>query len=189
VATIRSIQRNWVWFESGVFWFDRPIIICCCGELRPEALPPPLNERQATALSTGADARLLLEQLSEITGVAVADTTDLDSFANRFIALERTAQSLADQDKRWVGVAWQDNFLVCDGPIEDLNLIDPDYYQESMKRVLEEAGFRLVLIRRDQIGEFKDRGFRPVYITDKKKWRKEVQKGDVLLVAQARAKS
>jgi hypothetical protein len=28
VATSRSIERHWVWFESGTFWFDRPIVIC-----------------------------------------------------------------------------------------------------------------------------------------------------------------
>ena len=116
--------------------------------------------------------------------MAVADATGLDSLVDRLTQLERNAQSRADQDEGWVGVAWQGDFLVCDGPIEDLNLIDPEYYQESMKSALKAAGFRLVLIRRDQIGELKDRGIKPVYVTDKRKWRKEVQKGDVILVAE-----
>jgi hypothetical protein len=68
--------------------------------------------------------------------------------------------------------------------MEELNLIDAESYQESMKVALESAGFRLVLIRRDEIGEYKDRGLKPVYVSDKRKWRKEVTKGDVILVAQ-----
>jgi hypothetical protein len=67
------------------------------------------------------------------------------------------------------------------GHIEELNLVAPEYYQESMKAPLEAAGFRPVLIRRDQIGEYKDQGAKPVYVTDKKKWRKEVQKAEHIL--------
>lgn len=183
VATSRSIERNWVWFESGVFWFDRPIVICCLGDLQPDKLPPPLGERQAITVATAEDLKLLLTQLSGIAGVAVTDTVALDALASRLVELEQRAQSHSDAEQGWIGVAWQGNFLVCDGPIEELNLIDPEYYQESMKTALEAAGFGLVLIRRDQIGEYKDRGIKPVYVTDKRKWRKEVQKGDVLLVA------
>ncbi|MGH7933609.1 MAG: toll/interleukin-1 receptor domain-containing protein, partial [Candidatus Binataceae bacterium] len=182
VATSRSIERNWVWFESGVFWFDRPIVICCLGDLQPDKLPPPLGEGQAITVATAEDLKLLLTQLSGIGGVAVADTVALDALASRIVELEQKAQSHSDAEQGWIGVAWQGNFLVCDGPIEELNLIDPEYYQESMKTALEAEGFRLVLIRRDQIGEYKDRGIKPVYVTDKRKWRKEVQKGDVLLV-------
>lgn len=50
-----------------------------------------------------------------------------------------------------------------------------------MKASLEAAGFRPVLIRRDNIGEYKDRSAKPVYVTDKKKWRKEVQKAELIL--------
>jgi hypothetical protein len=56
-------------------------------------------------------------------------------------------------------------------------------YQESMKAPLEAAGFRLVLIRRDNIGEYKNQGAKPVYVTDKKKWRREVQKAELILFA------
>jgi hypothetical protein len=58
-----------------------------------------------------------------------------------------------------------------------------------MNATLTAAGFGTKLIRPDQIGEFKDRGIKPIYVTDKKTWRKEVQKGDVILVAQPPAKS
>jgi hypothetical protein len=189
VATKQSVQRNWVWFESGVFWFDRPIVICCFGQLRPDSLPSPLGERQATRLATAEDLKLLFEQLSGITGVAVTDVTALDSLANRLAELERNAQSQSDAEQGWVGVAWEGKFLVCDGPLEPLNLIESEYYQESMNATLTAAGFGTKLIRRDQIGEFKDRGIKPIYVTDKKTWRKEVQKGDVILVAQPPAKS
>ena len=183
VATTRSIQRNWVWFESGAFWFDRPIVICCFGELRPDSLPPPLGERQATTLTTENDLKLLFEQLSGITGVAVADATGLDSLANGLTELERDAQSRADAYEGWVGVAWEGKFLVCAGPIERIALIEPEHYQESMNAALTAEAFDLKLIPRDQIGEFKDRGIRPVYVTDKRTWRREIQKGDVILVA------
>lgn len=93
IATTRSIQRNWVWFESGVFWFDRPIIICCCGELTPEGLPPPLKERQATRLATEQDFKFLLEQLSQITGASVADAKNTDASAAQLVELERVSQS------------------------------------------------------------------------------------------------
>jgi hypothetical protein len=189
VATTRSIQRNWVWFESGAFWFDRPIVICCLGELRPDSLPPPLGERQATTLATADDLKLLFEQLSGITGVAVADAAALDSLANRLAELERNAQSQSGAEQGWVGVAWEGKFLVCGGPLEPLSLIESEYYQESMNAVLTAAGFSTKLIRRDHIGEFKDRGIKPIYVTDKKTWRKKVEKGDVILVAEPPTKS
>jgi len=67
-------------------------------------------------------------------------------FDGRVENLERNAQLQSEVEAGWVGVPWDGKFLVCDGPIEELNLIDPEYYQESMKSVLEASGFRLVLI-------------------------------------------
>ena len=167
-----------------VFWFNRPIVICCFGELRPDNLPPPLGERQAITLATADDLDVLLQQVSRITGVAWTNAAGPDTLIKSLLLLEQEAQSRFETEQGWIGVPWQGKFLVCDGPIEPLNLIDPEYYQESMKSALEAAGFYLVLIRRDTIGEFKDRSIKPVYVTDKKKWRREVHGGDVILAAQ-----
>ncbi len=114
LGTTRSIQRNWVWFESGVFWFDRPIIICCSGELRPESLPPPLGERQSTKIGTVEDLELLFGQLSAITGVPLIDVSGLESLASRLADLDRNRQLQYDAADGWVCVAWEENFLVCD---------------------------------------------------------------------------
>jgi hypothetical protein len=162
IATSRSIERHWVWFESGVFWFDRPIIICCFGELRPDTLPPPLGERQAITLATAKDLKVLLQQLAGIVGLAITDDGALEALANRLAELEQQAHTQSDAEQEWIGVAWEGKFLVCDGPIERLNLIEPEYYQESMNTALTGSGFSLKLIRRDQVGEFKDRRIKPV---------------------------
>jgi hypothetical protein len=153
-------------------------------EVRHDNLPLPLGERQAVTLATAGDLEVLLQSLSTITGVSAADKTGLDKVAERLAVLDQQMQSRSDAEQGWVGVPWENKFLVCDGPMEELNLIDAESYQESMKVALESAGFRLVLIRRDEIGEYKDRGLKPVYVSDKRKWRKEVTKGDVILVAQ-----
>lgn len=48
VASRRGLQRPWVWFECGTFWFtDKEIMPLCLGDIRKNALHAPLSELQA----------------------------------------------------------------------------------------------------------------------------------------------
>ena len=51
VASRRGLQRPWVWFECGTFWFtDKEIMPLCLGDIRKNALHAPLwNYRPSMA--------------------------------------------------------------------------------------------------------------------------------------------
>ena len=64
LASRRSLERHWVWFEAGSAWASpgrRCIPVCFEPELRKEQLPPPLASLQVVDIATNAGMKALFE--------------------------------------------------------------------------------------------------------------------------------
>lgn len=58
------------------------------------------------------------------------------------------------------------------------------YSERKMKEILENAGFKIYLARIDNVPRAENKGYQQVFLTDKKKWYKEIiWKGELVLMA------
>ena len=76
-------------------------------------------------------------------------------------------------------------FLGYDGDFRSLELKEPENYNErKMKEILENAGFKIYLACIDNVPRAENKGYQQVFLTDKKKWYKEIiWKGELVLMA------
>jgi hypothetical protein len=65
LGTERSLNRKWVWFESGAGWDRRQQIFTgCVGKLRKNNLPPPFGQHTARNLDEESDCRELFDLIA-----------------------------------------------------------------------------------------------------------------------------
>jgi|ETNvirnome_2_300_1030623.scaffolds.fasta_scaffold00089_14 hypothetical protein len=58
------------------------------------------------------------------------------------------------------------------------------YSERKMKEILENAGFKIYLACIDNVPRVENKGYQQVFLTDKKKWYKEIiWKGELVLMA------
>ncbi len=184
LATTRSMGRPWVWFEAGTVWFRNiPLIPLCVGDVRKNALPPPVSERQALNVDDPSDIVALLKRLAEIAGSRVEDQ-EIGLIIGRLMDLEQKAANIAAAGPAgWLGAEWKGRFLAYDGPIEGLRLIEDEAVQESMVEALEAQGYQTRLGRPDKLGKHAEKGYRIIYLTDRKSWRRKITQIDTILIA------
>jgi hypothetical protein len=66
LGTERSLNRKWVWFESGAGWDRRrQIFTGCVGKLRKNNLPPPFGQHTARNLDEELDCRELFDLIAK----------------------------------------------------------------------------------------------------------------------------
>ena len=95
VASERGVQRQWVWFECGTFWFrQRKIMPLCLGEVRKNTLRPPLSELQSINGDEFGDLKTALDVIAAVTGVTVSDASDLHGLSERLRLLDREAAAV-----------------------------------------------------------------------------------------------
>jgi DNA-binding PadR family transcriptional regulator len=77
LLTPNSVNRPWVWFETGAAWMSgKPWVIARAGGLDASAIPLPLSVRQSYTLDEAAGAREVLRPL----GIELANS---EEFAGR----------------------------------------------------------------------------------------------------------
>lgn len=64
-----------------------------------------------------------------------------------------------------------------------LRQIEDEPFVNSMQTALNAAGYRVVMVTHQQLASSRERGFRVVYLTDRKSWRQRIVQGDVMLLA------
>lgn len=183
VASERGLQRQWVWFECGTFWFrQRKIMPLCLGEVRKNALRPPLSELQAINGDESSDLKTAFDVIAAVSGVPVSDATDLHSLSERLRLLDREATSVLSASDGWIGVEWKGRFLAYDGPYESLNEIGERSFETSMQKALEATGYKVALCERPSFAAMGDANHF-VQLTDRKSWRCRIARGTAYLVA------
>jgi hypothetical protein len=141
-------------------------------------LPPPFSERTGLNLDDPSDIERLLEELSSTT-----KALDIPLLVRSLEEKDRAAaERVLVENPAWIGVGWNGRFLSYDGPVEGLRLVeDEEVYQDSMKEALTAGGFD-VRFGGNRLSSHVARGYRIVYLTDQKSWRRKVaQRGQVLL--------
>jgi hypothetical protein len=183
VASERGVQRQWVWFECGTFWFkQRKIMPLCLGEVRKNALRPPLSELQAVNGDESIDLKTALDVVAVVTGVTVSDASNLDTLSEKLKLLDREAAGVLSASDGWRGVEWNGRFLAYDGPYESLKLNEDRNFETSMQQALEATGYRVALYDKNSFAAMKDANHF-VWLTDRKSWRCRVARGTSYLVA------
>jgi TIR domain-containing protein len=88
LLTPASVQRQWVWFESGAaFMSDRLFVGVCASGLRKSAVPSPLSGQQLLSFDSPAECVQVFKEF----GVPVYDADSL------WTALRAAAQIGADR--------------------------------------------------------------------------------------------
>jgi len=184
VASGRGLQRPWVWFECGTFWFSKRMIMpICLGDVRKNALPPPLSELQAINGDEPNGLNSALDQIAAATGATVSDASHLDKLSERLKALDHEADATSKASSAWRGAEWKGRFLAYDGPCEGLKLNEDAFFNPSMQHALEAAGYRVALYAQNNFNIINE-SVRLVYLTDRKSWRSRIAQGGAWLVAE-----
>ncbi len=72
IATVRSMRRNWVWFEAGAAWGPKPnFVTCCIGAMHKGKLPAPFSNYTALSLTNAMELEMLFQEISKHFGAAV----------------------------------------------------------------------------------------------------------------------
>jgi len=188
LATSRSLPRPWEWFECGTLWFTkRRIIPLCLGEARKDSLPIPLAELMALNLDDSKDLEILFSTLEKLTSHPRKEC-DFRTIIQSLQEKEKEIENRSSlQQAGWMGIPWERDFLSYDGPIEGLKLIEDEYFQESMAERLESAGFIIRLGIEHRMSAHAEKGYRIVYLTDRKSWRRRIAKNKLILIAKPAA--
>ena len=64
-----------------------------------------------------------------------------------------------------------------------LRQIEDEPFVNSMQTALNAAVYLVVMVTHHQLTSSRERGFRVVYLTDRKSWRQRIVQGDVMLLA------
>jgi hypothetical protein len=183
VASERGLQRPWVWFECGTLWFTgKKIMPLCLGDVRKNALRPPLSELQAINGDEPNELKTALEVIAAATGSPLSNVSDLNNLSEKLKQLDSKATAVLSASSGWLGTEWNGKFLAYDGPYESLKLIEDRHFESSMQQALNAAGYNIGLYDRNSFATMGDRS-RFVLLTDRKSWRCRIAKGDAYLVA------
>lgn len=183
LATSRSLNRPWVWFELGTFWFkNKTIIPICVGQARKNSLPSPINEKTALNIDEQKDMESLFGAF-ENAGCIKRSTLDSDSFVKAIIKVEKEKAEQFAKSEGWIGVEFNGKFLSYDSPIEGLKLIEDGFFNKDISKTLTDAGYKIYLSNAENLSKHSNKGYHVILITDKKSWRQRITQGKQILIA------
>ena len=185
IASERGLQRPWVWFECGTFWFTgKRILPACLGNVRKHTLPPPLSELQAVNADVPIELNTALSVIASATGIPISGASRLEELCEQLKQLDRDVAAVAISASGWLGADWKGKFLAYDGPYQSLPLTQDDApFEMSMQQTLNAAGYNVALYDENHFGDLGDNGRRFVQLTDRKSWRSRIAEGRQWLVA------
>jgi len=166
LLTPRSVQRLWLWYESGAAWMsERAFIPLTAAGLSKGEVPYPLGARQALSLDDPAD----VQQMAKGLGVTIHDVA---AFCATVKELSKALPQANETQFR--GVAVDGRFFAWEGPLHKLDELTPVPELPGLPEALRAAGaepsFRLF----DDLRQHLAAGLLPVYETDRHTWKREV---------------
>jgi hypothetical protein len=143
LLTTKSLNNNWVYFESGAGFADDKAIPLLADNLKPEDLPSPLNLLQARLL-TNSGIKALIKDIS--TRLDSREPTNYSGINELIIKIEKLLRRESililkemlpknkvapNSEKQWI---YQDNCLVHDYIIEKNSIaIDTYFYVDKFE--------------------------------------------------------
>jgi len=189
LATSRGLNRPWVWFECGTFWFSpKKLIPLCIGKVRKASLPAPFSERMALNLDDPKDVDILIQAIEEHTSLKSKQLNVIE-FANSIKMKDKEiSEEILKEDEGWIGVVWKEHFLAYDGPYRRFDLIEDGVLEQSMKDTLTKGGFDYRFSQKDKITHYTEMGYHIVFLTDRKSWRQKLISGKQIFMAKPKEK-
>jgi hypothetical protein len=155
LLTPASINRRWVWFETGSFWFSRKRILPVAYGIDLGDIPHPLSVRQALSLEDPARLRQFFDDLTiEITDNEAAELVQ----AFRASAQQRAAP--------WASTDFEGQTYVWGGPLNKLDDWSPAPASRALMAHVESLGYRSRCGRPDRLARHVERGYQQVFASD-----------------------
>ncbi len=166
LLTPRSIERRWLWYETGAAWMNqRPLVPLTAAGLAKGDVPYPLGARQALSLEVLAD----VEQLARDLGVTIPDPGALcDTVRDLSKALPYAAATA------FQGVSVGDKFFDWGGPLHKLEDFDPIANPPGVLEALRVAGAEPSFVHHLNVRALLANGFVKVFATDRLTWKREL---------------
>jgi hypothetical protein len=162
LLTPASVERPWVWFETGSVWFsDKRISPVLVAGLDANDVPPPLSARQMLNLDQVAGVQQFLRDF----GVDVAEPE-----AGEIVARIRAAATVASDS--WKTLIYEDRRFVWDGPVATLLDRSAVIATKHLMDSIEAHGFKSRCARPDAIGRHMEKGYRQIFESDLKTWKR-----------------
>jgi hypothetical protein len=183
LLTPASVQRLWVWFESGAaFMSDKTFVGVCAPGMSKSAVPSPLSGHQLLSLDSLEEC----EQLFKEFGASLADS-------KRFLEAVNTAHAkgfhLFSQAVGWVGVQHGNRYFAWDGPLDSMEDRDPQVCPPGLQDAIKAVGMVPRFGNANKLEEHLANARLQVFLTDRTTWKRQVINDgkQVLLVHDASA--
>jgi hypothetical protein len=168
LLTPASVQRQWVWFESGAaFMSDKLFVGVCASGLRKSAVPSPLSGQQLLSFDSPGECVQVFTEF----GVPVDDAAAL------WQAIHAAAQSGAERlskSESWIGVEQGGRFFAWDGPLDGLDDKDAIVCPPGLPDTLRGAGMTPTFGNADRLQQHLADGRLQVFLTDSATWKRPV---------------
>jgi hypothetical protein len=173
LLTPNSIERPWVWFETGAAWMsDKPLVLARAAGLASREVPPPLSTRQTYSLDEPEDAREIFRAL----GATLANPA---AFADTIRRLGADAVAAGVSDAGWEGVEVDGDYYAWRGPLRGLRDYEAEAEPPGLLEAIRLRGLEPGWARRDRLATG---GRRQVFATDRLTYRRPIAHGGELFL-------
>jgi hypothetical protein len=169
LLTPNSIDRPWVWFESGAAWMtERRLVPTTAGGLSVGQVPYPLAAFQVLSLENPDEAEAVFGALGQ-------PLPRPSQFAQKVRKLAAGAVDQGRVERGWSGIQSGRQFYAWAGPLEALQDRDPCVSSRRLESDLVRAGCDTTHVLRRRLAASLDDGWLPVFLTDGRSWRRIVE--------------
>jgi len=166
LLTPRSVERLWLWYESGAAWMsERTLIPLTAAGLSKGDVPYPLGARQALSLDDPGD----VEQMAKDLHVSIADAA---AFCATVRELSKALPPAAAT--RFAGVSLGDRWFDWDGPLHELRERDPVPAPGELDAALRAASVEVMFCHVANVRQHQAAGWVRLHETDHRTWRRDV---------------
>lgn len=168
LLTPASVQRQWVWFESGAAFMSNNLFVgVCAAGLRKSAVPSPLSGTQLLSFDSPAECVQVFKEFD----VPVSDPDGL------WKAIQTAAQVGAEKLSKaegWVGIEQGSRFFAWDGPLDGLDDKDAVVSPPALPDALRASGMTPGFGNADRLQQHLADGRLQVFLTDRATWKRPV---------------
>ena len=181
LLTPNSVERPWVWFETGAAWMsERKLLLVTAGGLSVGEGPYPMAAFQVLSLENPEEAAAVFRHL----GAALSSP---DAFSSAVRKTGCDAVDVGAREAGWLGVHVGLRFFAWAGPLHGLEDRDPSLSPAGLEVELVQAGMRRYHSSRAKLPRHVGEGWLQVYETDRRRWRREVLANNESLLIVRRA--
>jgi hypothetical protein len=168
LLTPASVQRQWIWFESGAaFMSDRLFVGVCASGLRKSAVPAPLSGQQLLSFDSPAECVQVFKEF----GVPVSDA---DALWETIRAAAQVGADRMSKAEGWTGMQLGNRFFAWDGPIDGLDDKDAFICPPGLTDALRTGGMTPTFGNVDKLQQHLANGRLQVFLTDRSTWKRAV---------------